>query len=245
MDEIKRDDNKPDLQVVTPSLKAAIRSARIEQAEQSSVVAELRGAEFARLEMLRDSLEPVLAQVPEDVDLFDTGIVPGDRPRLFIDMIGYIEMGPDRRLYRFIQDTRHGRVTMAESERVDMMVDACTQYIARRLVEREMALASDTLANPVFAAPAAAAAPARAEALSSVRVRRAAASAAAASVAPAKAAAQTPAVERSRFKSGLVNTAMFLVEFLGGVALLVLLAGAAYFAWTVVESWWIASHSRL
>ncbi|MDF2115941.1 hypothetical protein PY365_10180 [Roseiarcaceae bacterium H3SJ34-1] len=239
MDENKRDDNRPDLQVVTPSLKAAIRNARIEQAEQSSVVAELRGAEFARLEMLRDSLEPVLAQVPEDVDLFDTGIVPGDRPRLFIDMIGYIEMGPDRRLYRFIQDTRHGRVTMAESERVDTMVDACTQYIARRLVEREMALASDTLANPLFAAPA--------EAQSSVRVRRAAASAAAASVAPADAAAPAgaPVVERSRFKSGFLNTVMFLVEFLGGVALLVLLAGAAYFAWTVVENWWIASQSRL
>lgn len=243
MDENKRDDtktdSKPDLQVVTPSLKAAIRNARVEQAEQSSVVAELRGAEFARLEMLRDSLEPVLAQVPEDIDLFDTGIVPGDRPRLFIDMIGYIEMGPDRRLYRFIQDTRHGRVTMAESERVDTMVDACTQYIARRLVEREMALASDTLANPVFAAPA--------EAQSSVRVRRAAASAAAASVAPADpaASAAAPIVERSRFKSWFANTVMFLVEFLGGVALLVLLAGAAYFGWTVVENWWIAHNSRL
>jgi hypothetical protein len=245
MDENRRDDNRPDLQVVTPSLKAAIRNARIEQAEQSSVVAELRGAEFARLEMLRDSLEPVLAQVPEDVDLFDTGIVPGDRPRLFIDMIGYVEMGPDRRLYRFIQDTRHGRVTMAESERVDTMVDACTQYIARRLVEREMALASDTLANPIFAAPAAPAAPA--EVQSFVRVRRAAASAAAASVSPSTAAApaSAPVAKRSRFKSWFVNTAMFLVEFLGGIALLILLAGAAYFAWTVVESWWIASHSRL
>jgi len=238
MDENKRDDNKPDLQVVTPSLKAAIRNARIEQAEQSSVVAELRGAAFARLEMLRDSLEPVLAQVPEDVDLFDTGIVPGDKPRLFIDMIGYVEMGPDRRLYRFIQDTRHGRVTMAESERVDTMVDACTQYIARRLVEREMALASDTLANPVFAPPAAAEAPAVAR--SSVKARRAAASAAAASVAPA--AATAPVVERSKFKSGVINTAMFLIEFLGGVALLILLAGAAYFAWTLLENWWIASH---
>jgi hypothetical protein len=239
MDENKRDDNRPDLQVVTPSLRAAIRNARIEQAEQSSVVAELRGAEFARLEMLRDSLEPVLAQVPEDIDLFDTGIVPGDRPRLFIDMIGYVEMGPDRRLYRFIQDTRHGRVTMAESERVDTMVDACTQYIARRLVEREMALASDTLANPIFAAPA--------EVQSFVRVRRAAASAAAASVSPANAAApaSAPAAERSRFKSWFVYTAMFLVEFLGGIALLILLAGAAYFAWSVVEGWWIASNGRL
>jgi hypothetical protein len=176
--------------------------------------------------------------VPEDVDLFDTGIVPGDKPRLFIDMIGYVEMGPDRRLYRFIQDTRHGRVTMAESERVDAMVDACTQYIARRLVEREMALASDTLANPVFAPPAATEAPAVAR--SSVKARRAAASAAAASVAPA--AATAPVVERSKFKSGIINTAMFLIEFLGGVALLILLAGAAYFAWTLLENWWIASH---
>src|SRR5260370_13100627 len=58
-------------------------------------------------------------------------------------MIGFVEMALDRRTYRFLQDTRHGRVLIAEGERVDKLVAAITNYIGRRLVERELALASD------------------------------------------------------------------------------------------------------
>ena len=127
-------------------LKTALRRARIESAERLDVIGELRGAEIARLEMLREQLEPVLAQVPEDCDLFDIALVPSERPRLFIDMIGFVEMGRDRRLYRFLQDTRHGRVTLCETERLDKMVEAVTNYIAQRLIERERALAADAQA---------------------------------------------------------------------------------------------------
>lgn len=45
-------------------LKSALRKARIESAERSDVISELRGAEVARLEILQDQLAPVLAQVP-------------------------------------------------------------------------------------------------------------------------------------------------------------------------------------
>ena len=135
---------EPDLaQRPAANLNESIRKARIEQAERSDVVAELRGAELARLEMLKDALQPVLAQVPDDVDMFDVGIMPGVRPRLFIDMIGFVEMGRDRRTYRFLQDRRHGRVTLLESERLDKTIDAVTDYIARRLIEREKAMAVD------------------------------------------------------------------------------------------------------
>ncbi len=58
-------------------------------------------------------------------------------------MIGFVEMAHDRRVYRFQQDTRHGRALIAESDRVERMVEAIAEYIARRLVERERALASD------------------------------------------------------------------------------------------------------
>jgi len=137
---------EPGTDSATKPLKAAIRRARVEAAERSDVMAELRGAEIARLEMLRDALDPVLREVPADVDFFDAGIMPADHPRLFIDMIGFIEMGRDRRLYRFVQDTQHGRVVLAESEKIETMVKAVTDYIARRLVEREKALAADTMA---------------------------------------------------------------------------------------------------
>ena len=159
MDEQQREVSQRDLHKVPPSLTAAIRVARVENAERSEVVAELRGAELARLEILLEALEPVLAQVPKGVDLFDVGIAPGEHPRLFIDMIGFVEMGRDRRVYRFLQDTRVGRVTIAETERLDSMVEALTAYIARRLIERDKALAADTTSQKAAAAAELAPAP--------------------------------------------------------------------------------------
>jgi hypothetical protein len=128
---------------VTPLLTAALRRARIEEAEHSEVITDLRAAELARLEMLRDSLRPLLAQVPAHIDMFDIGLMPSEQPRLFIDMIAYVEMARDRRSYRFVQDTRHGAITIAESELIEPMCEAIAAYMARRLIERERALISD------------------------------------------------------------------------------------------------------
>lgn len=138
----ERDDAGAKTGGAAPTLRTALRTARIEEAERSRAIADVRGAEIARLEMLRDALEPVMAQIPEGIDLFDTGLMPGPQPRLFIDMVAFIEMGHDKRLYRFVQDTRQGRVVLAESERLDAMGTAVTAYIARRLIEREKALTS-------------------------------------------------------------------------------------------------------
>src|ERR1700722_3889198 len=138
------EERKPEhLKAVPPSLQQAVRRARVESAEQSEAVDDMRQAEIVRLELLAEAIRPILDQTPEGVELFDAGIVHGDRPRLFIDMISFVDLGHDRRTYRFFQDTRHGRVLIAESANVDRIVAAMTNYIARRLVEREQALASD------------------------------------------------------------------------------------------------------
>jgi hypothetical protein len=139
----KGDNPAADMPLPRSRLKFAMRRARFDEAERSEVIAELRGAEIARLEMLKEEVAPVLAEVPPDVDFFDFGLVPGEHPRLFIDMIAFVEMGRDRRVYSFVQDTRHGRVTLAESERLEPMVEAITNYVARRLIEREKALAAE------------------------------------------------------------------------------------------------------
>jgi len=125
------------------SLSAAIARVRLDNAERACALADLRGAEIARLEILRDQLGPILAQLPKDCDMFDVAISPGERPRLFIDSIGFVEMGRDRRAYRFLQDTRYGRRQICESERPENLVEAITAYIAHRLIEREKALAVD------------------------------------------------------------------------------------------------------
>ncbi len=126
-------------------LKEAVRDARIEAAERSGVVVDLRDADVARLELLNEALDPVFTEVPADVDLFDRGISRGDTPRLWVDVIAHVEMGRDRRQYRFVQDTRYGRAVLAESYEVPEIVQAVTRYVARRMVERERALASTAM----------------------------------------------------------------------------------------------------
>jgi hypothetical protein len=129
-------------------LKDAVREARIEAAERSGVVVDLRDADVARLELLDEALNPVFADVPTEVDLFDRGISRGETPKLWIDVVAHVEMGRDKRLYRFVQDTRFGRKILTESYEIRDLVDAVTRYVARRLVERERALAADSVAQP-------------------------------------------------------------------------------------------------
>jgi hypothetical protein len=121
-------------------LRDALRKARIEAADRTGVVVDLRDAEVARLEILNEALDPLFAQIPDHVDLFDRGISQGDTPRLWIDIVAHITMGRDKRMYRFVQDTRFGRIVIAESHDVAKVVDAVTDYLARRMIEREHAL---------------------------------------------------------------------------------------------------------
>src|SRR6266508_4803306 len=96
-------------------LKDALRRARIESAERTGVVVDLHDAEVARLELLNEALDPIFAEIPPDVDLFDRGISRGETPRLWLDAIAHVGMGRDKRVYRLVQDTRYGRKVLAES----------------------------------------------------------------------------------------------------------------------------------
>src|SRR5690348_5132727 len=132
-------------------LRDALRQARIEAADRTGVVVDLRDAEVARLEILNEALDPLFKEVPDDVDLFDRGISQGVTPRLWIDVIAHVVMGRDKRIYRFVQDTRYGRKVLAESHDVPVIVKAVTDYIARRMVEREQALAAISELEPADA----------------------------------------------------------------------------------------------
>jgi hypothetical protein len=125
-------------------LRDALRQARIEAADRTGVVVDLRDAEIARLEILNEALDPLFAEIPDGVDLFDRGLSQGDTPRLWIDVVAHVMMGRDKRIYRFVQDTRFGRIVLAESHEASKIVDAITDYIARRLIEREHALNAAT-----------------------------------------------------------------------------------------------------
>jgi hypothetical protein len=179
------------------SLAGALRRARLENAERSAAISDLRAAEIARLEMLGDALAPVLAQLPDDCDIFDVGVAPAERPRLFIDQIGFVEMDRDRRTSRFLQDTRHGRVALCESDSAEELVEAITAYIAHRLIEREKALAIDYASGGAAQALAVTAAAARNKA--------------------------TARDTDSSFSSKVSRAAAFIAEFFGAAAFCALL----------------------
>src|SRR5246127_126509 len=123
-------------------LRDALRKARIEAADRTGVVVDLRDAEVARLEILNDALDPLFKEIPDQVDMFDRGISQGVTPRLWVDVVAHVLMGRDKRIYRFVQDTRYGRKVLAESHDVSVIAKAVTDYVARRMIEREQALAS-------------------------------------------------------------------------------------------------------
>ena len=131
------------------SLREAIRAARVEAAEHAGVIVELRDASLARLSMLNEILDPIFADVPLDhADLFDRGLMPGETPRLFVDMVAHVTLGRDRRTFRFLQDTRSGRRVLAESTNPNDIADAVTRYVARRLIAREQAISTGTPPEP-------------------------------------------------------------------------------------------------
>src|SRR5580704_11659735 len=129
-------------------LRDALRKARIEAADRTGVVVDLRDAEVARLEILNEALDPLFAQIPDQIDLFDRGISQGETPRLWIDVVAHVVMGRDKRIYRFVQDTRFGRIVLAESHDASAIVAAVTDYVARRIIEREHALVATPQPEP-------------------------------------------------------------------------------------------------
>jgi len=129
-------------------LRDALRQARIEAADRTGVVVDLRDAEVARLEILNEALDPLFEQIPDSVDLFDRGISQGENPRLWIDVVAHVAMGRDKRIYRFLQDSRFGRIVIAESHDVPVIVQAVTDYVARRMVEREHAMVATPMPEP-------------------------------------------------------------------------------------------------
>lgn len=118
-------------------LADAVRGAQIAAADRGDVVVDMKEADLARIEILAHDLKPVFDDVPVDDLQWDFAISKGQQPRLWIDPTSHVMMGRDRRTYRFVRDTRLGRIVVAESPDVQPISDAVTNYIAERLVERQ------------------------------------------------------------------------------------------------------------
>jgi hypothetical protein len=235
-----KDEKPEDHETATPDLAAAVRRARVENAERAEAIADLREIEAGRLALLESALKPVVRQAPPGVDMFDLTLTQGEHPRVFLDMVAFIEMARDRRTYRFFQDTVHGRVLIAESQNAEKIVAAVTNYVARRLIERERTLVA-ARANGEAPEPEETLAPNPRALRPRDPVLRTP------SLAPREAARveltpPTIAVPRS-FGRRLGSALSALLTMIGALTLIALIGVGAYLAWTLrlhdfVQDYW-------
>jgi hypothetical protein len=118
-------------------LSDAVRDVKNAFADRDDIVIDMRDAHRMRLDLLAAELAPVFAEVPADMDSFDFAVSSGLQPRLWIDAVSHVAMGRDRRTYRFLKDTRIGRVVLAESSDMKVVADQVTRYVAERVIERQ------------------------------------------------------------------------------------------------------------
>lgn len=232
---------------------ASMRRARREAAERAEAVSGGRVGDRERLEHLLAALDPILRRIPPDADFLDVGVTQGfardgapGRPRLFIDMIGYVECIPGGG-FRLAQSTRHGRVVIGEAPDLAGAMLLVADYVARRLVEREEALAGDrTVENAARSLVARERDQTRArdETPQRLRVETTAARAraaldadeerpAAARPAPARLHAIRERLARWRDRRGgpLERSFVFAIQFLGSALLTLIVALTAWWAW--------------
>jgi hypothetical protein len=125
-------------------LLEVIREVKNASADRDDVVVELRDASRARLDLMAAELAPLFEQVPVDIELFDFTISSGLQPRLWIDAVSHVALARDRRTYRFVKDTRAGRVVLAEHTAVKPVADQVARYVAERMIERERLMEGGT-----------------------------------------------------------------------------------------------------
>ncbi len=129
--------NGPDRQPPGGRMDQALRSARLAEAAHFEALMNIRDAATLRLQVLKDDLEPIVEARREADAFIDLALVPGDPPRLWIDMVAYVTMAPDPRTYRFCRDTTSGQRVLFETTDRAEMTDRITAYIAHRTIDRQ------------------------------------------------------------------------------------------------------------
>lgn len=143
-------------------LSDAIREVKNAMADRDDVVVEMREVTRTRLELLAAELEALAAEAGAEHPGFDFAISSGQQPRYWVDAVAHVALGRDRRTYRFVRDTRNGRVVLAEATDVRPVADAVALYVAERIVERRRDLDAEpaqAVSAPPEAPETAAAAP--------------------------------------------------------------------------------------
>ena len=118
-------------------LSGALRKARLAEAAHFEAVLGVKDSKSLRLQVLKDEIAPLIAATPEAANVFDLALVPGEPPRLWIDLISFVVMEPDYRTYRLQQDNQAGREALFETADRAEMVNYLESYLAHRMIARE------------------------------------------------------------------------------------------------------------
>ena len=122
-------------------LSGALRKARLAEAAHFEAVLGIKDSKSLRLQVLKDDIVPVIAATPEAANIFDLALVPGEPPRLWVDLISFVVMEPDYRTYRLQQDNQGGREALFETADRAEMVNYLKTYLAHRMIARERQIA--------------------------------------------------------------------------------------------------------
>jgi hypothetical protein len=128
-------------------LSGALRKARLAEAAHLEAVLGIKDSKSLRLQVLKEEIAPIISATPEASKLFDLALVPGEPPRLWIDLISSIVMEPDYRTYRLVQDNQGGREALFETSNRAEMLGYLKTYLAHRMIVRERSVVQ---APPVF-----------------------------------------------------------------------------------------------
>ena len=118
-------------------LSGALRKARLAEAAHFEAVLGIKDSKSLRLQVLKDEVAPLIAATPEAANVFDLALVPGEPPRLWVDLISFVVMEPDYRTYRLQQDNQAGREVLFETSDRAEMLNYLKTYLAHRMIARE------------------------------------------------------------------------------------------------------------
>ena len=117
----------------------ALRWARLAEAAHRDALAQLDNAAAIRLQLMADRLAPVL---PTGIGLAGPLAAAGERPRLWIDLVLFIEMALDPKTYRLSLEGSDGRVVLFETQDPAEMAERVLREVAQLAVARERQLAT-------------------------------------------------------------------------------------------------------
>jgi hypothetical protein len=125
----------------TENLADAVRRAREVEAAHFDAIRGFVDSKSLRLQVLKLDIEGLIKQDPDAPKMFNLALLPGEPPRLWVDLVTSVVMEPDARTYRLQQDLEWGREILLETLKREEIIKFLRVYLAHRLVQRERQLA--------------------------------------------------------------------------------------------------------